>query len=276
MLSLCFIVLVSAAQNATHKNGTAGSKGNVVKHSRALQDSQDQTSQQAAAQNDAGAADEILEEPEEEEDAALPHFYEQRWPVDGATDSLRKHEAFAYMAYIDSVLRNPPKLVEEPVATKPSGPGFFSQPMVKAILWILALVGVGFVLYQFLFGGGALFMRKPKLRAASMQEEEDVPGNAAGYYNLAQQAAAQGQYRLATRYWYLYSLQGLEEKGLLQQLPSKTNWHYQQELKSHACAPAFASLLLQYEYVWYGGFALNAEQYQQLEGSFKQFTNQWA
>ena len=73
------------------------------------------------------------------------------------------------------------------------------------------------------------------------------------------------------RYWYLKSLHHLHERGLLQLAADKTNYQYVNEIKNVSQRNEFASLTMNYEYVWYGEFAVDQLLYQRLEGSFSSF-----
>ena len=52
---------------------------------------------------------------------------------------------------------------------------------------------------------------------------------------------------------------------------NKTNYEYVMELRKHKFANEFASLTLQYEYVWYGEYPVDERLFEQIQGSFTQF-----
>ncbi|WP_165822177.1 DUF4129 domain-containing protein [Hymenobacter edaphi] len=82
-----------------------------------------------------------------------------------------------------------------------------------------------------------------------------------------------GQWRLATRLGYLLVLKQLTDRALIDWQPQKTNHHYDAELRQRgpALAPAFGALTWQFEYVWYGEFALTREQYGQVQAERRAF-----
>jgi len=84
-------------------------------------------------------------------------------------------------------------------------------------------------------------------------------------------AIRNGNYRLAVRYLYLHSLQRLSEKKFIEINTNKTNYEYVMEVRRHKFANEFASLTLQYEYVWYGEYPVDEKLFEQIQGSFTQF-----
>ncbi|MGI4833867.1 MAG: DUF4129 domain-containing protein [Janthinobacterium lividum] len=77
------------------------------------------------------------------------------------------------------------------------------------------------------------------------------------------QAEAAGQLRLAVRLGYLQLLKQLTDQHLIDWQPDKTNQAYLRELAAARpdLRPAFAELTRQFEYVWYGEWALGAASY---------------
>ena len=80
------------------------------------------------------------------------------------------------------------------------------------------------------------------------------------------QAEATGNLRLATRLGYLHLLKQLTDQGLIDWQPDKTNQAYLRELAAArpTLRPSFTEATRQFEYVWYGEFALGAPAYRQL------------
>jgi hypothetical protein len=82
-------------------------------------------------------------------------------------------------------------------------------------------------------------------------------------------------YRLATRYLYLQSIQKLNAAGAISFTADKTNSEYLNELTGKPYKPAFTSLTLNYEYVWYGEFLIEEPAFIQLQERFKKFNTQF-
>ena len=97
------------------------------------------------------------------------------------------------------------------------------------------------------------------------------PENLSEYstYNiLIHEAESKNDFNLAIRYLYLQLLKKLSDSELILFSPDKTNKLYVQELSGKNYQSEFASLTLNYEYVWYGKFSINHNRYQQLKEKF--------
>lgn len=84
-------------------------------------------------------------------------------------------------------------------------------------------------------------------------------------------AIANTNYRLAVRLCYLLSLKKLNDRNLISWQPEKTNETYIDEIKDPDQQQQFSQLTRQFEYVWYGEFYIDKENFGQLKQSFDQF-----
>ena len=209
------------------------------------------------------------------------------------TDSVQEYKGdkdFAYMKYLDSLLRKSKDLTVDTFSINNSASSrskkeaaqthsvntmprlnIFSAPIVKIILWILAVFLIGFIVYK-LFLGENFFKRNRSYKNISdtQKEEEDISDPSA-YDTLISQAVANKNYRLAIRYSYLKTLQMLAGSGLLQFSADKTNYQYVNELHGKPYQNDFASITLNYEYVWYGKFEIGEDVYARLFKDYKSF-----
>ena len=76
---------------------------------------------------------------------------------------------------------------------------------------------------------------------------------------------------MATRYMYLKSLQRLDLAGLIRYHPQATNHEYTRQLSAHALSADFGLLTHIYEYIWYGEFSVNEEQFAMVQAHFDKF-----
>lgn len=210
------------------------------------------------------------------------------------TDSMQDYKQdrdFAYMKYLDSLLRQTKDLTVDTFSINNTGSlkrkqntpqnserrssapqlNFFNQPIVKIILWVLAIFLIGFIIYK-LFLGENFFRRNRSYKNISdtQKEEEDISDSSA-YDKLISQAVMNKNYRLAIRYSYLQTLQKLSGSGLLQFSADKTNYQYVNELRGKPYQNDFAAITLNYEYVWYGKFEIDEDIYNRLFIEFKSF-----
>ena len=94
-------------------------------------------------------------------------------------------------------------------------------------------------------------------------KEKDLPA-------LIKIAITDGNFKLATRYYYLLLLKKLSEKELIFWQQEKTNEDYIKELASNKnLYKEFETLTHLYDYVWYGEFLINKEKFLKAEINFK-------
>lgn len=196
------------------------------------------------------------------------------------SDSLRAwktNPSFKYMRNLDSLL----KAYQESLKKKDpadyggssSVPRYnpFGSVFVQVILWILAGAAVLFILYR-LFLSNGLFIRNREAKAVQEISEEQHVADVQDFDTLVKQAYRQSDYRMAVRWLFLKTIRQLGDKGHLQPSPDKTNFQYVQQIDANK-KNEFASLVLRYEYVWYGHININREQYEQVELRFQSFFN---
>ena len=206
-------------------------------------------------------------------------------------DLVQEYKAdrdFAYMRYLDSILRKTKDLtvdtfsIGDAISSRGKevrqssrrvnvpGVNIFSNPVVKIILWVLAVFLIGFIIYK-LFLGENFFRRDRRYKSISDSHAEDDLSDPSVYEKLVAQAVMNKDYRLAIRYLYLQTLRKLSGSGLLQFAADKTNYQYVNELRGKPYQNDFAAITLHYEYVWYGKFDIGEEVYRRLSGEYRSF-----
>ncbi|MFM2359469.1 MAG: hypothetical protein RLY16_1462, partial [Bacteroidota bacterium] len=150
---------------------------------------------------------------------------------------LRQQPPFGYIHNIDSLLLLKDDVKQEQEAQssfiqEKSGSlqNMFESRWFLIFFWSLLAAGVGYVVYR-LFMEDVVFKRKgdSKKQFANFEvEEEAIDKNSYDY--LIKQSVGQQQYRLAVRYWYLYTIQQLAEQALIVKATNKTNLQYVREL----------------------------------------------
>ncbi len=91
------------------------------------------------------------------------------------------------------------------------------------------------------------------------------------FQSLIEEAETQGDYRRAIRLYYLNMLKVLTDLELIKWTPSKTNRTYVTELQNNPLQRPFAHITQLFEYVWYGGSALNEESFAAVRQSIQEF-----
>jgi hypothetical protein len=178
--------------------------------------------------------------------------------------SLRRAKGFEYMAYLDSLLKAKKEVQHEPQQEreKPSF-SFWNIGIVKLLCWMVAIGVVAFVLYKLFLGQGGAFSTNAKnnVPQVDMDEEPDMDD----LDGQLKRAIQSGNYRLATRYLFLKTLQQLSDRNAISLSSEKTNIQYSQELRGKPYADSFARLCLLYEYVWFGEFNINGEKFASIQ-----------
>ncbi|MFI5155164.1 MAG: DUF4129 domain-containing protein [Chitinophagales bacterium] len=149
----------------------------------------------------------------------------------------------------------------------------------RMIRWIRSSVWVTRFLYIILGGTVAfaiyviavrnrlfIFYSSPGKKKAEVAEE--IESNGEGLDEKIEAAVEAGNYRLALRYMYLRTLKTADEKGLIQFMIQKTNSEYVSELRGKAIAREFGFLTAAYEWAWYGGFEIRAEQFRPIKEQY--------
>ena len=98
--------------------------------------------------------------------------------------------------------------------------------------------------------------------------EEEVITRESDFDALIRTALQNSNYRQAVRYQYLRTLHILADKNFIELAPDKTNFQYVREIANRNHQNDFASLTLNYEYVWYGEFDIDKNIYQKIENNF--------
>lgn len=197
-----------------------------------------------------------------------------------AADSVKawkNNKRFAYLKNIDSLLKQ--KQQEEldaynkALKNKPNNflKNLFSSGILQVLFWAVAIAFVVFILYR-LFLSNGIFRRNTLAKSVSELPEPEVVATVADYDKLVQQSIKLGDYRMAVRYLFLKTLVHLGGKDYLHHSPDKTNYQYVQEIRADK-RNEFASLVLNYEYIWYGNFHLNSELFTGIEKKFSSFNS---
>lgn len=209
---------------------------------------------------------------------------------DNSQDSFLKwkqNPEFDYMAYLDSLLKKKKNdLRADTISindntgghknkaisiTSSSSNGFLNSFPVKIFFWLIAIFFIGFIVYKLFFKGGLFTNGNIKHDGEPVAEEAEKLSEYSTYNALIEDAELKNDLNLAIRYLYLQSLKKLSDRELILFSPDKTNKLYVQELNGHTFQFEFASLTLNYEYVWYGKFAISPDRYQQLKQEFISF-----
>lgn len=181
---------------------------------------------------------------------------------------INEDKGFYYKNYFDSLLRASQNISNKSKKIKVPDSSFFSS-LFKLIIWIGAISLLAYLVYKLFLSNSSMFSRNRKnYDTENIKVDEENPENPGA---LVEQAVREGNYRFAVRYLYLQTLMNLAEKKYVQTGSDKTNYQYVSELRNQPFVNEFSSLTLQYEYVWYGGYDLDEDIFDQIYLGFKNF-----
>lgn len=132
---------------------------------------------------------------------------------------------------------------------------------------------VGLLLYIYLKQNGYLLKKTKEDNDKSIILTDEAL-EADTYHQLIEQAISSGGFRAAVRLLYLQTLRVLVDKGIVTYSREKTNAAYLRSLVSTPWYKTFATLTLDYEYIWYGELPVNNEQFNVIHRQFRQFMNE--
>lgn len=141
---------------------------------------------------------------------------------------------------------------------------FIILGLAALVFLILKLVGVDPI---------NVFRRKPV--SGNIPYTADVENiNEIDFDERIELAVAQHNYRLAVRLLYLKSLKLLGDAGVIHWEINKTNRDYLNEIGNPEQRTAFGTLTRQFEYIWYGEFAIDGTVFSKVRSLFNSFNSQ--
>jgi hypothetical protein len=146
--------------------------------------------------------------------------------------------------------------------------------VLSTLKWLFYAVLLGGVL-MLILKGNLNFGFKPKNNKVDEIISETTAIESAeqlkniGYEDQIKRAEEQGNYRLATRLYYLWTLKKLIDDDLIQFHIKKTNKDYCQELFGKTVYDDFSQCTQYYNYVWFGEFNVDSAMYTKIQSEFK-------
>lgn len=145
---------------------------------------------------------------------------------------------------------------------------FEALPNRDIVLYTITFVLLGLIIFFFYKSKlRFLFYKKSKKTSGLTFIEENI--HEIDFVSEILNAEEQKKYRLAIRLQFLSLLKLLDSVDLIHWETQKTNREYVQELKNDEFRSEFEELVLIFEYVWYGEFTPNEEQYKKTVELFR-------
>ncbi len=174
---------------------------------------------------------------------------------------------------LDSIILAKTKTAEiKAPKSRSSSSGSLSLGWLKYVMWGIAGIFVLYVISRLFMNEGFFKKKSGSVSPVNEMITEDELYLQQNFDQLIHQACKLGDYRVATRYLFLKTLQRLSDRELIQFAIDKTNSKYVREVPS-ANKEDFAALVLSYEYIWYGRSEVDKELYSNIENKFSVFLN---
>ena len=210
------------------------------------------------------AYDEAEESPKQTSDE--PEVRAFRAVPDSVISKLQKQKEFAYA--------NDPSYWKKDEPPSEEGTDWLSwlitRNWFRYMILTLMIAVLLFALIRIAISN-RLLMFSGRKRSANAEEDELLQKE--NLASMIQEAEAQNNFRVAVRYRYMKVLQDMDERKIISLNAQNTNWDYVNRMGSHPLKNKFLLLTRAYEYVWYGEFELNNDQYGYLKTEFQQFEN---
>jgi len=155
--------------------------------------------------------------------------------------------------------------------SKTTGPSMrIFLTVLKYVFIALGLGALTFLVFKLIGIDINMFRRAP--RSANIAYSELLENiHDIDFDDEIEKAASQQNYRLAVRMLYLKCLKQLNDASLIKWQPEKTNSAYIGELSNTSRQTDFKLLTRQFEYVWYGEFAIDGNAYRSIHVMFQSF-----
>lgn len=153
-----------------------------------------------------------------------------------------------------------------------SGFSFLGSSLPFIILIVLAIIIILAILQRSNFANFRL--KKYSSSDAEVLHSEEESIDEGDFEKLLQRAIRNKDYRLATRYYYLWLIQQLTNKNYIEYHKDKTNTEYLFELKDGQIRSSFSYLSYIYSYIWYGEFPVDQIKFASIEEKYKSFMKQ--
>ncbi|MGY5351814.1 hypothetical protein ACXGQW_04505 [Wenyingzhuangia sp. IMCC45533] len=135
---------------------------------------------------------------------------------------------------------------------------------------VIALIAIYIIVKMILKNESQWIFRKKRKDNSLIYETEIENIEKANFSELVRSSVTNKDFRLATKYYYLWVLQKLSERGLIELNNLKTNADYQLEIEDSQHITLFKSVSYYYNYVWYGEFAIDETSFDKIKETYAQ------
>ena len=178
------------------------------------------------------------------------------------------------MNFIDTILNRITKLLED-LFPKPNTTG-----INKTFFYILGAIGgimFLFLIYKLIFNRNKLMTYLEDQDADEEKQVHFVEQNLmqVNVLDYIHEALKKENFPLAIRYQQLLTIQGLSRKGVVEWKHTKTNMELTEEIGNQELKRQFQECVAIFDYVWFGEFPIDKNEYNRYASVFQQFQRKW-
>ncbi len=141
--------------------------------------------------------------------------------------------------------------------------------VVKVIAGLIVIFVVYLIVRAILKKEGMWIFGRDLSRKVVYHDDVALNLKATDFEKLVKETIDSGQLRLAIRFYYLWLLKTLSQRGTIQFDPDKTNSDYLHEIGNASQKDEFAYLSYLYNYIWYGAFDIDAATFEKAKNAFE-------
>ncbi|MDD3077927.1 MAG: hypothetical protein PHH37_02325 [Paludibacter sp.] len=147
----------------------------------------------------------------------------------------------------------------------------FNLLIIKMLSVIIILVVIYFLVRIYLKNNlSKLINKKNEPVEIDINNAEQLIEEA-NFGELIREAEQNGNTRISIRLYYLWLLKTLRNRQIINWLPEKTNSEYFYEISDPQIKKVFSELSYLYDYIWYGEFSINDEEYLKAKNAYQKF-----
>lgn len=133
--------------------------------------------------------------------------------------------------------------------------------LISLLIWVFLKMDTGELLFE------------KKLTAQAFMSDDEELIKHQDIQSLIEKAISAGNYRLAIRFYYIFALQKMSGKELIDWQVQKTNHEYIHEVKDVNIRKQFRRITDIYDYIWYGNFEVDEQSFEKAQSTFITLTN---
>lgn len=192
--------------------------------------------------------------------------------------TFRRSNTYAYIPLVDSFFRaaatqkikvKPPEPVSIPLWIR-----ILTSKPAQMLYWAIAIAVVVFILYRLFLEDGNWYRRYKRAPSVYASPDEFLEESVGNWEALALAAEQRKDFRQAMRYHHRALLDSLHEQQRIAWAPDKTNTQYIREMRQQPGVHEFIQLTRAFEYVWFGGYAINEVEFVQWKQTYATLQNQ--